>query len=303
MWFSAITALLLTIATSSADDMPNLVILFADNLGYDDVSVFQSGSNPQHTRTPNIDNLAVDGMKFLNWNSAAALCSASRSALLTGRYPVRTGVYPRVFRPDAKYGLLPEETTIAEMLKEFGYATKIVGKWHLGHREPFLPTNQGFDSWLGVPYHMSGGSIDNHTCHGDDDGTMLLPLYRDASIEQQPVQLDDLAMQYASESRSFIQENSDTETPFFLYMAFSHVHQLCAPRDMPEQRNCQWADKENATFSDSVEEMDWIAGEVLKALDDFGATNNTLVLFTSDNGPWVAEKACSGSKGPFTAEW
>lgn len=117
---------------SGTQQLPNLVILFADNLGYDDVSAFQSGSTSHTTRTPNIDRLASEGIKFLNWNSAAALCSASRSALLTGRYPVRTGVYPRVFRPDATYGLLPAETTLAEMLKDAGYATKIVGKWHLG---------------------------------------------------------------------------------------------------------------------------------------------------------------------------
>lgn len=150
---------------------------------------------------------------------------------------------------------------------------------------------------------MSGGSIDNHTCYSDLDGTMLLPLYHDTVIEEQPVQLDGLAKKYASASRSFIRVNNETKTPFFLYMAFSHVHQLCAPRDMPEQQSCQWAEKENVTFSDAVAEMDSIAGEILDALDDFGLANNTLVLFTSDNGPWVAEKACSGSKGPFTAEW
>jgi arylsulfatase A len=150
---------------------------------------------------------------------------------------------------------------------------------------------------------MSGGSIDNHTCFDDHDKTMLLPLYKDASIVQQPVRLEDLATLYASSAKSFIEENSASHTPFFLYMPFSHVHQLCAPRDMPEQRNCQWAEKENATFSDAVSEMDWIAGEILKSLDSTGSVNNTLVLFTSDNGPWVAEQACSGSKGPFTAEW
>jgi arylsulfatase A len=129
----AFLLLVLFIAVESrVESLPNLVILFADNLGYDDISAFQSKSKSHATKTPNIDRLASEGMKFLNWNSAAALCSASRSALLTGRYPVKTGVYPRVFRPDATYGLLPEETTLAEMLKDAGYATKIVGKWHLG---------------------------------------------------------------------------------------------------------------------------------------------------------------------------
>eukprot|EP00980_Cylindrotheca_fusiformis_P004021 scaffold880_cov132-Cylindrotheca_fusiformis.AAC.17 len=132
---------------------------------------------------------------------------------------------------------------------------------------------------------------------------MLLPLYEDASIVQQPVKLNDLATLYSTSAKTFIEENRAKTTPFFLYMAFSHVHQLCAPKNMPEQRNCQWAEKENATFPDAVSEMDWIAGNVLRSLDSTGSMNNTLVLFTSDNGPWVAEQACSGSKGPFTADW
>jgi arylsulfatase A-like enzyme len=303
LMISGLTSFILFFNAVATEMLPNLVILFADNLGYDDISTFHSALKSDGTKTPNIDRLATEGIKFLNWNSAAALCSASRSALLTGRYPVKTGVYPRVFRPDATFGLLPEETTLAELLKDVGYATKLVGKWHLGHRKPFLPTNQGFDSWYGIPYHMSGGSVDNHTCYDDHEETMLLPLYQDTTIIQQPVKLDDLASLYASSASRFVEENTASHTPFFLYMAFSHVHQLCAPIDMPEQINCQWAEKENATFSDAVMEMDWIAGEILKALDATGSTNNTFVLFTSDNGPWVAEQSCSGSRGPFTAKW
>jgi arylsulfatase A len=291
----------LSIATDSK--LPNIVILFADNLGYEDVSTFQSSSSSPKN-TPNIDRLADEGIKFLNWNSAAALCSASRAALLTGKYPVRTGVYPRVFRNDAQFGLLPEETTLAELLKEEGYATSIVGKWHLGQREAYLPTNQGFDSWYGIPYHMSGGSVDNHTCHADTQETMWLPLFSNQIIIEQPVQLGTLATRYASTAVDFVQRNVDKERPFFLYMAFSHVHQLCAPRDMPEQTTCQWSQvEEKATFASAVQEMDWIAGQILEALDTTGATNNTFVLFTSDNGPWVAEQACSGSKGPFEGQW
>jgi arylsulfatase A-like enzyme len=299
-----ISALLATVTSQESNSLPNIVILFADNLGYDDVSAFQSSStSPSDRSTPNIDRLADEGMTFWNWNSAAALCSASRSALLTGKYPVKTGTFPRVFRPDATYGLLPEETTLAELLKVEGYATQITGKWHLGHREPYLPTNQGFDSWIGIPYHMSGGSVDNHICKADGDETMWLPLYQNASIVQQPVKLDDLATTFANSAVSFIEENAAAKKPFFLYMAFSHVHQLCAPRDMPEQSTCQWAAIENATFSDAVQEMDWIAGQILHALDSTGTADNTFVLFTSDNGPWVAEQACSGSKGPFKGEW
>jgi arylsulfatase A len=287
---------------------PNFVILFADNLGYDDVSIFRSRSSSRSSSwspsTPNIDRVGKEGMKLLNWNSAAALCSASRAALLTGKYPVRTGVYPRVFRPDATLGLLPEETTLAELLKaEGGYATNIVGKWHLGHRHDYLPTNQGFDSWLGIPYHMSGGSVDGHICNSDQHETMWLPLYEDDKIVEQPVQLENLAEKYATNAIRFIEDNTAKEVPFFLYLAFSHVHQLCAPRDFPEQGSCQWGSSQNATFSTAVQEMDWIAGQILDALDSTGATDNTVVLFTSDNGPWVAEQECAGSKGLFQGDW
>ena len=361
--------------------MPNIVILFADNLGYEDVGWFQQRHRPQRhsssfsskssSLTPNIDRIAKEGMTFYNWNSAAHLCSASRAALLTGKYPVRTGVYPRVFRNDAMYGLLPTELTLPELLKQqkskqrhstgpsigdnaeeegtttSTYATSIVGKWHLGHRPEYLPTNQGFDEWIGIPYHMSGGSIDNHTCNNEKDHhvnfTAWLPLYNNTEIIQQPVDINQLAQIYASSAVNFIHrhatsssfssnkqtrkstisESSTTETiseqskPFFLYMAFSHVHQLCAPRDYPEQMTCQWSSSSTpassyasssssqflSPFDSAVHEMDWIAGEILKALDDTNTTNNTIVLFTSDNGPWVAEQSCSGSKGPFEGKW
>jgi arylsulfatase A-like enzyme len=278
---------------------PNIVILFADNLAYADISLFGAPS----AQTPNIDRLGNEGLKLNNWNSAAHLCSASRASLLTGKYAVRTGVYPGVFKPDAVYGMLPSEVTIAEYLKVAGYATSIVGKWHLGHRPKFLPTNQGFDEWLGIPYHMSGGSLDNHTCAFDRIEEMWLPLYQDQTIIQQPVRLEILAASYASRAQDFITRNSKQQTPFFLYLPFSHVHQLCAPRDQPEQQTCQWSASGVASFTDAVEEMDWIAGQVLEALDESGVADDTLVLFTSDNGPWVAEQSCSGFKGPFEGRW
>lgn len=149
LWLGSMTK----IASAETFKPPNVVILFADNLAYADIGLFGAPSSAQ---TPNIDHLGFQGIKLNNWNSAAHLCSASRATLLTGKYPIRTGVYPGVFKPDAVNGLLPNETTIAEIFKEEGYATSIVGKWHLGHRPEFLPTNQGFDEWLGVPYHMSG---------------------------------------------------------------------------------------------------------------------------------------------------
>jgi len=280
---------------------PNVVILFADNLGYNDIGVF--GAPTSHT--PNIDSLAYDGLKLNNWNSAAHLCSASRAALLTGRYPVRSGVYPAVFKTDAEDGLNPDEVTMAEYLKEEGYATSIVGKWHLGHRIEFLPTNQGFDEWFGIPYHMSGGSIDTHICGFDQNKTIWLPLFQGTNIVEQPVDLRNLAQRYADAARTFIRKSVENDKPFFLYVPFSHVHQLCAP----QQADCQWASKQfssnspHGTFVNAVEEMDWIAGEILEEIENLHIKNDTFVLFTSDNGPWVAEQSCSGSKGPFEGRW
>jgi arylsulfatase len=280
--------------------VPNFVVLFADNLGAYDVG---------KTTTPNIASLARDGMNLTNWNSAAHLCSASRAALLTGKYPVRSGIYPGVFKPDAANGLLPEETTLAEDLKDLGYSTCITGKWHLGHREDFLPTEQGFDEWLGIPFPMSGGSIDNHTCAFDSHETMWLPLYKDRRIVQQPVRVENLAEAYSCHARRFISINARLKRSFFLYVPFSHMHQLCAPREYPEQETCQWTGGkhrplgQDATFHNAVGEMDWITGKILSALDENGVANNTFVLFTSDNGPWVAEQTCSGQKGPYRGQW
>ena len=169
---------LFIVVAATIEAHPNVVIFFADNLAYNDVGTFQqqtdeysnySTRSTTRSRTPHTDQLANEGLKLLHWNSPAVLCSASRAALMTGKYPVRTGVYPRVFEPDAKYGLLANETTIANYLKEEGYATKIVGKWHLGSRSGYLPTDRGFDEWFGIPYHMSGGSIDGHVCGKQKD--------------------------------------------------------------------------------------------------------------------------------------
>lgn len=294
--------ILINIKHGISHSLPNIVVFFADNLGYSDIGTFSSSAS---IKTPNIDKLANEGIKLKNWNSAAALCSASRAALLTGKYPVRTGVFPGVFKTDAENGLSPDEMTIAEYLKEKGYATSIIGKWHLGQRPEYLPTNQGFDEWYGIPYHMSGGSIDSHLCGYDTDRTIWLPLFEGTRIIEQPVDLTNLAQRYAERGRTFIRTSVEQNEPFFLYVPFSHVHQLCAP----QQSSCQWASNQfsrnspNATFYDAVQEMDWIAGEIMQQLDESNVANQTLVIFTSDNGPWLAEQSCSGSKGPFKATW
>lgn len=288
---------------------PNFVIFLGDNLSYADIGHLANKSNNVNpssstSRTPHIDKLAREGLHLEHWNSVAHLCSASRSSLLTGRYPIRDGVYPGVFHNNAALGLSPTTPTMASLLREKGYATSIVGKWHLGHRPEYLPTRFGFDEWFGIPYHMSGGSLDGHICARDPDERQWLPLYHNETIVQQPVQLATLADRYARQATDFIHRNAEKQQPFFLYLPFSHVHQLCAPRDLPEQEYCQWtADPTRLQFGDAVAEMDWIVGEVMDAVRSSGVASQTLVLFTADNGPWVAEQSCSGKKGKFVGQW
>lgn len=298
-----------TIEDEHTPTHPNIVLLLADNLGYEDVSWFAS---QKHNRTMYLDTLGADGMTFFNWNSAAHLCSASRAALLTGQYPIRNGVFPGVFHPDAMYGLRKNSTTLAMYLKQLGYRTSIVGKWHLGHRKDYLPTQFGFDEWFGIPFHMSGGSLDNHTCVFDDHHLQWLPLYENDRIVEQPVQTKTLAQRYMTRAKRIVRNHSvnNFTTPFFLFLSFSHVHQLCASADhRPEQSTCQWAShtsssSNSASFADAVTEMDQIAGGVLKELQSHPTVyNNTLVIFTSDNGPWLAEQSCSGLRGPFAGQW
>lgn len=362
-----------------SNPLPNIIIFFADNLAYDDVSFFQTMDEKQmHEQrkeeeesvdvnkdvnrnnidksttkttkttkttakqlsknskniktnniitTPNIDTMiGKNGLKFLHWNSASHLCSSSRSNLLTGQYAIRNGIYPGVFEPDASYGLPYNNNTaktLATLLKQtkYNYTTSIVGKWHLGHTYDYLPTvHHGFDEYIGIPYHMSGGSIDNdHICYNDNNETMWLPLYNNTTIIQQPVHIEQLAQTYVNSSINFINNAKyNKKQPFFLYMSFSHVHQLCAMKNKNnnnQSRQCQWSKNmgmnhtnSNITFIDAVHEMDWIIGEILSNTidnynDDSNIKNNTIILFTSDNGPWVAEQNCSGSKGIFQGKW
>lgn len=295
---------------------PNIILMLADNLGYKDVSWFANSHNQNNnaattTTTPYIDEyLGRQGRSFTNWNSITHLCSASRAAILTGQYPVRNHIYPGVFHNDAALGMLPHETlTLANHLKAaaLNYRTSIVGKWHLGHRKKYLPTTSfGFDEYLGIPYHMSGGSLDGHSCNSDIHHTQYLPLYHNTNIVQQPVNISTLAATYVRAAKEFIgeQQQHDTNNPFFLYLPFSHVHQLCASATVPEQLSCQWSGSNTTSFNAALAEMDWIAGQVIEHVDGNEALhNNTIIIFTSDNGPWLAEQSCSGLAGPFRGQW
>lgn len=270
----------------------NFVIIFADDLGYGDLSCFGHPS----IKTPNLDQMAVEGQKWTNFYVAANVCSPSRASLLTGRYPVRNGVWSdsrRVFFPDSETGLPQSEVTIAELLKKSGYATGMVGKWHLGHRDGFLPTDQGFDKFFGLPY---SNDMNPTTDLGHRKANMNpkseyfdVPLMQDKEIIERPVDQTQLTKRYTEESLRFIEENQDK--PFFLYLAHSMPH---VPLFTSEKFN---GVSKRGLFGDVIAEVDWSVGEIIKSLKEKGLDENTMVVFTSDNGPWMVLDHMGGTAG------
>ena len=271
-----------------------MVVIFADDLGYGDLGCYGSPT----IRTPHLDRMAAEGMRFTDFYVASEVCSPSRAALLTGRYPIRSGMYGprRVLFPNSKGGLPDSEITIAEALKAKGYATAHVGKWHLGIHEGSRPLEQGFDLSVGLPYSndMDGrpglpkGS--SGSPNPPEDGWNV-PLMRNGEIIEQPAKQTALTRRYTEEAVKFIESNK--QKPFFLYMAhsFPHVPLFASPAFKGKSRA--------GIFGDAVEELDWSVGEVLDCLRKQGLAENTLVFFTSDNGPWLIMGDQGGSAGPL----
>lgn len=259
---------------------PNIVLIFADDMGYGDLGVYGATK----WKTPNLDQLAADGVRFTQFYVPHAVCSASRAALLTGTYANRLEIFGALDHT-AKHGLNPEETTIAEMLKANGYATGMVGKWHLGHRSPFLPTEQGFDSYYGLPY-----SNDMWPHHPEaKDYYPPLPLYRNTAVIDT---LDDQSMlttNYTEEAIKFIEESKDK--PFFLYLAHSMTHVPLYVSDKFKGKS------EQGLYGDVMMEVDWSVGQVRKKIEELGLAENTIIIFTSDNGPWLSYGGHSGITG------
>jgi arylsulfatase A len=271
---------------------PNIVIIFTDDLGYGDLGCYGSPV----IRTPHLDRMAVEGLRFTDFYSASEVCTPSRAALLTGRYPIRSGMCGnrRVLFPNSKGGLPPAEITIAEALKTAGYATAHVGKWHLGIHEGSRPLDQGFDRSFGLPYSndMDGRAELPRGTSGSPtpphDGWNV-PLLRDGKVIEQPADQTTLTKRYTEEAVKFIAEKKGE--PFFLYFAhtFPHVPMFASPAFKGKSRA--------GIYGDSVEEIDWSVGEVLAALKKNGIAENTLVIFTSDNGPWLIMGDQGGSAG------
>lgn len=281
----------------AADDPPNVILIFIDDLGYGDVG-FNGATGP---KTPNLDRMATEGMKFTDFYVGCAVCSGSRTALLTGCHYQRLSVSAVLF-PNSDRGLHPDEVTVAEVLKSAGYTTACVGKWHLGHLPPCLPTMQGFDSYYGIPY-SNDMWIDPANQLADDvvirQGLTLdevkaghkkrnqVPLMRDDEIIEYPADQSTLTKRYTEEAVKFIQENKDG--PFFLYLPHTMVHLPLAVSDA-------FKDRTGKLIWDAIEEVDWSVGEILKAVAELGIDEKTLVIFTSDNG------AAVGSSLPLRAK-
>lgn len=265
---------------------PNLVIIFMDDMGYADVSCFGA----QGYTTPNIDKLAAEGRKFTNFHVAQPVCSASRCALLTGCYPNRVGIHGAL-GPSAKHGLSADETTLAEIVKQKGYATAAVGKWHLGSLPQFLPVKHGFDTYYGLPYSNDMWPFHPQAKPG---AYPKLPLIENDQVIDADVTPEDqthLTTDYTTRSVQFIEKNKDQ--PFFLYLAHSMVH-------VPLYVSDKFAGKSGkGIFADVMLEVDWSVGQIMDTLKKNGLEDNTWVIFTSDNGPWLSYGDHGGSAGPL----
>ena len=280
---------------------PNFIIIFTDDQGFEDIGCFGSPK----IKTPHLDKLAAEGRKFTSFYSANSVCSPSRASLLTGCYPVRVSI-PGVLFPRHEIGLNPDEITIADLLKSKGYATSCIGKWHIGHKPKFLPTRQGFDSYYGIPY-SNDMTIDPEANLAADiklrEGFTLerirsekpkkdfVPLMRNEEVIEYPCDQTTLTQRYTEEAVKFIEENKNK--PFFLYLPHTMPH-------IPLFASEKFKGKsERGLYGDTIEEIDWSVGEIMKALRDNNLDENTLVIYTSDNGPWKLKGGRGGSAHPL----
>jgi len=268
--------------TGARAQPPNFIIIFCDDLGYGDVGCFGSQKN----RTPNIDRMSAEGMRFTSFYATSGVCTPSRSSLMTACYPRRVNMHQDhdglcVLFPVAKKGLNPDEVTIADLLKEQGYATCCIGKWHLGDQPQFLPTKQGFDYYFGIPYSNDMGSR---------EGTNRppLPLVQNETVIEAPADQNTLTKRYTEQAVDFIKANKDK--PFFIYLPHTMPHTPLHASEAFRGRSA------NGLYGDVIEELDWSVGQILETLRQLGLDSRTLVVFTSDNGA-TAEKG--RSNGPL----
>lgn len=277
----------------NAAETPNIVVIFCDDLGYGDLGCF---GHPT-IKTPNLDRMAAEGVKLTQFYSASPVCTPSRAALLTGRLPVRSGMCSdkrRVLFPNSGGGIPASEITMAEALKEAGYATACVGKWHLGHLPQFLPTSNGFDSYFGIPYSNDMDRVNDapkgRASFWDPKIEYWnVPLMRNLEVAERPADQTTITKRYTEAAISFIEKNKDDR--FFLYLPHSLPHvPLFRSKDFEGQSL-------RGLYGDVIEEIDWSVGQVLETLRRLKLDENTIVWFTSDNGPWLTFNDHGGSAG------
>ncbi|VGO22922.1 sulfatase family protein [Pontiella sulfatireligans] len=302
-------SVIVVISAFSAQRPPNFIVIFTDDQGYQDVGCFGSPD----IATPNLDQMAKGGMRFTDFYVAAPVCTPSRAALLTGKYPKRLGMAKGVLFPHSgNKGLPPSEITIADHLKQKNYATACIGKWHLGHLDKYLPTAQGFDTYYGVPYSndmwlapelkpakniqlLDGVTIEQMKAMGakkpKKEDRSKVPLMRNNEIVEFPADQATLTKRYAEEAVKFIEKNKDK--PFFIYLTPAMPH-------IPLFASQAFKGKSKAgLYGDTIEEIDWAVGQINQALKKNGLEDNTLVVFTSDNGPWLSHGDHGGHALPL----
>jgi arylsulfatase A-like enzyme len=281
-WITGALAVFLFASPSlAAERAPNIVLIVADDLGYSDAGCYGA----QDIRTPNIDRLAKKGTRFTSFCVAQGVCTASRAAIMTGGYPNRVGL-SGALNHTSTVGIHPDESLLPELLKAKGYATAHYGKWHLGTKPTFFPTRNGFDEWVGLPY-----SNDNGPLHPTVKGIPALPLYQnDTVIERDPDQ-SKFTKLFTERAVGFIKSNK--HRPFFLYVPHVMPHVPIFASEAFKGKS------KRGLYGDVVEELDWSVGEIVKALKDNGLEENTLVLFMSDNGPFLSYGTHAGRAAPL----
>jgi arylsulfatase A-like enzyme len=292
------------VTAEAAAKQPNFIIIFTDDQGYQDLGCFGSPD----IETPAIDRMAEEGVRMTSFYAGAPVCSPSRAALMTGCYPPRVSVGPHVFFPRSEDGLHPDEQTIAEVLKPAGYATACIGKWHLGHLPPLLPTYQGFDDYFGIPYSNDMWSdirfklADDVVFREDVTRETLgkhvphrhwVPLLRGEEVIEYPADQTTLTKRYTEETIRFIEQHKDE--PFFVYLPHTMPH---IPLFVTERFHDS---SEQGPYGDVIQEIDWSTGQILDALRRMKLDDNTLVVFTSDNGPWLQYGKRGGCALPLRA--
>lgn len=300
--YSFIIALLSYGQYLTAQESPNFIIIFSDDLGYGDLSCF---GNPL-IHTPNLDRMAAEGQKWTQFYVADPVCTPSRAALMTGRYPIRNGMTSPsrvVLFPNSAGGLPNQEITIAEMLKEQGYATAAIGKWHLGHLPKYQPTRQGFDYYYGIPYSndmdfVQGGAHYRKQAHLDpnflpDTKYYNVPLIENEKVIERPADQNTITRRFSDKAIEFIKEKKDEK--FFVYLAHNlpHIPLFAHPDFLGTSKR--------GLYGDVLQEIDAGIGDILRTLENLELDKKTIVVFSSDNGPWLSFHTHGGSAGPLRA--